>query len=71
MNKLTKICDTCQYANFDSVPYGSSSASILGICDKEDEMTDEEYKIFGSEVDCPFWKSTYNEDEEKYLQSLM
>lgn len=43
MNKLTKICDTCQYANFDSVPYGSSSASIFGICDKEDEITDEEY----------------------------
>lgn len=40
-----KICNVCAYANYDSVPYGSTSVSMLSGCSREDEM------------DCPLWKA--------------
>ena len=52
-----KICNVCAYANYDSVPYGSTSVSMLSGCSREDDMTDDEYEVFGIEMDCPLWKA--------------
>ena len=51
------ICNVCAYANYDSVPYGSTSVSMLSGCSREDDMTDDEYEVFGIEMDCPLWKA--------------
>lgn len=44
-----KCCENCKYAIYDSVPYGSTSASMLSGCKKEDEVTEEE---FVNEIEC-------------------
>lgn len=46
----------------DSVPYGSTTATMFGGCDKEDEMTEEEAERFGETEDCPFWENRYKEE---------
>ena len=46
----------------DFVPYGSTTATMFGGCDKEDEMTEEEAERFGETEDCPFWENRYKEE---------
>lgn len=55
MSRPTKTCYDCKNACWDSVPYGSTTATMFGGCDKEDEMTEEEAERFGETEDCPFW----------------
>lgn len=45
MSRPTKTCYDCKNACWDSVPYGSTTATMFGGCDKEDEMTEEEAEI--------------------------
>lgn len=52
----------CKNACWDSVPYGSTTATMFGGCDKEDEMTEEEAERFGETEDCPFWENRYKEE---------
>ena len=54
MSRPTKTCYDCKNACWDSVPYGSTTATMFGGCDKEDEMTEEEAERFGETEDCPF-----------------
>ena len=42
MSRPTKTCYDCKNACWDSVPYGSTTATMFGGCDKEDEMTESE-----------------------------
>ncbi len=46
MSRPTKTCYDCKNACWDSVPYGSTTATMFGGCDKEDEMTEEEAERF-------------------------
>lgn len=61
MSRPTKTCYDCKNACWDSVPYGSTTATMFGGCDKEDEMTEEEAERFGETEDCPFWENRYKE----------
>lgn len=62
MSRPTKTCYDCKNACWDSVPYGSTTATMFGGCDKEDEMTEEEAERFGETEDCPFWENRYKEE---------
>ena len=55
-----KCCESCKYAIYDSVPYGSTSAEYLSGCQKEDEVTEEEYE---NTVECSKWEGTGAENE--------
>lgn len=57
-----ETCYDCKNACWDSVPYGSTTATMFGGCDKEDEMTEEEAERFGETEDCPFWENRYKEE---------
>lgn len=62
MSRPTKTCYDCKNACWDSVPYGSTTATMFGGCDKKDEMTEEEAERFGETEDCPFWENRYKEE---------
>lgn len=62
MSRPTKTCYDCKNACWDSAPYGSTTATMFGGCDKEDEMTEEEAERFGETEDCPFWENRYKEE---------
>lgn len=62
MSRPTKTCCDCKNACWDSVSYGSTTATMFGGCDKEDEMTEEEAERFGETEDCPFWENRYKEE---------
>lgn len=55
---MLKCCENCIYAMYDSVPYGSTSASYLSGCKKEDEVSESELE---NEVDCHCWEGGYEE----------
>ena len=54
-----KCCENCIYAMYDSVPYGSTSASYLSGCKKEDEVSESELE---NEVDCHCWEGGCEEE---------
>lgn len=62
MSRPTKTCYDCKNAYWDSVPYGSTTATMFGGCDKAEEMTEEEADRFGETEDCPFWENKYKEE---------
>lgn len=62
MSRPTKTCYDCKNACWDSVPYGSTTATMFGGCDKAEEMTEEEAERFGETEDCPFWENRYKEE---------
>lgn len=62
MSRPTKTCYDCKNAYWDSVPYGSTTATMYGGCDKAEEMTEEEADRFGETEDCPFWENKYKEE---------
>ena len=49
---MEKTCETCRFAIFDSVPYGSTNADYLSGCQKDDEIENEIEDGAG----CPFWQ---------------
>lgn len=62
MSRPTKTCYGCKNACWDSVSYGSTTATMFGGCDKAEEMTEEEAERFGETEDCPFWENRYKEE---------
>lgn len=50
---MIKCCENCRNAQYDSVPYGSTNVDYLSGCQKEDEVTEEEY---AGEVECSKWQ---------------
>lgn len=51
--RLGKCCSNCRWAEYDSVPYGSTNAVFLSGCKKEDSVTEEEFE---NEVECSQWE---------------
>lgn len=68
MSRPTKTCYDCKNACWDSVPYGSTTATMFGGCDKEDEMTEEEAERFGETEDCPFWETDTRRKTHEYTR---
>lgn len=50
---MKKCCENCKFAIYDSAPYGSTSASFLSGCEKEDFVTEDEYE---NNVECSQWE---------------
>ena len=55
-------CETCRFAIYDSVPYGSTYVNFLSGCKKEEEVTDDEME---NNIPCSKWEARYPDDYEE------